>query len=846
MALILRPGMRLMRRLGIAGKFGLLAVLLAVPLVVNVTASIRQTDVQIGFTSQERAGLVLARPLVHLLVEVAVVRDAALRETLPDPAAGTVVVDVDAADATVGEDLGVHTVWRQIRPTLPGLWDPTLSHPARAASALGAMKQVEDLLVRVGDVSNLDLDTELGSHYLTTALMDDVPRLVRAVSDSQANQGDPANSAGADADRRAATNAVDAAARQLNLDVTTAVTSADGASTRSRVTPALWAMTNTITAFTRAVSATVAVGTQASTTPGAATTKIASADAQAVLASTTALSGVLTEAADAVMAERQDQLWQAQRGPLAMTLLALVVVGYLFVSLFRATTRDVRSVLEGISTVTVGDFHQSPALQGSDEFGQMSRAVVYASDQLTAKVSELKYRATHDDLTSLANRALFVEKTDEALAATSVQVVVAVINLDGFKDINDTFGHDIGDRVLRTVAARLHRCSPRRSVVARLGGDEFAVLITESREGSGPHQYGNRIEQALAEPVDIDGRKVRLRAGIGIAHCTPGEMPSIELIRDADVALNVAKDRGRGHTVYFEPSMQDRTRERTHLSADLVQAVDRGEMRVVYQPLVDLETGTMHGLEALVRWRHPVRGDVSPSVFVPLAEATGVIAPIGRWVLEQACRQLATWQRTYPDSYPLTMDVNLSTDQLAEPSVVADVLAVIGMTGIDPTTLVLEITESSLVRDLDNATRRLRQLATAGLRLALDDFGTGYSSLSYLRQLPVNVLKIDKAFVDDTDPDGQALLRSIVDLGLGQGLQIVAEGIETLDQARLLRDAGCHLGQGFLWSRPLEADEITALLRQGGQMQPIPRSDPGLPADLPLQRGTPAVIEPRD
>ena len=258
MALILRPGMRLMRRLGIAGKFGLLAVLLAVPLVVNVTASIRETNLRIGFTSQERAGLTLTRPLVHLLVEVAVVRDAALRETAPEPAAGTVVVDVDAADATVGEDLGVHSVWRQIRPGLRDLWEPGLSHSARAASAATAMKQIEDLVVRIGDVSNLDLDTELGSHYLTTALIGDVPQLVRAVSDGQVVQADAANSAGADADRRAATAAVDAAARQLNLDVTTAVSSADGARTRSQVTPALWAMTNTITAFTRAVSANVA------------------------------------------------------------------------------------------------------------------------------------------------------------------------------------------------------------------------------------------------------------------------------------------------------------------------------------------------------------------------------------------------------------------------------------------------------------------------------------------------------------------------------------------------------------------------------------------------------------
>jgi EAL domain-containing protein (putative c-di-GMP-specific phosphodiesterase class I) len=272
----------------------------------------------------------------------------------------------------------------------------------------------------------------------------------------------------------------------------------------------------------------------------------------------------------------------------------------------------------------------------------------------------------------------------------------------------------------------------------------------------------------------------------------------------------------------FEPAMHERTRDRTELSADLVGAVERGELQLLYQPIVDLATDVVHGVEALARWNHPVRGLVPPTVFVPIAEATGAIVPIGRWVLHEAVTQLARWRAEFPDGYPLTMEANLSAGQLADPGLVPTVAGLVAETGLDPRDLTLEITESSLVEDLDAALRPLRQLSAIGVRLALDDFGTGYSSLTYLRRLPVSMLKIDRSFVADSDvaEPARVLLGGIAALGTGLGMQVVAEGVETERQACRVREAGCHLGQGFLWARPLTAGEVTELLRRGGDLTP--------------------------
>ena len=328
--------------------------------------------------------------------------------------------------------------------------------------------------------------------------------------------------------------------------------------------------------------------------------------------------------------------------------------------------------------------------------------------------------------------------------------------------------------------------------------------------------------------MDVDGRLLRVQASVGIAIGPDGGTTPTELLRNADVAMHAAKDNGTGALVVFEPAMHEATRERTELSFELVRAIEHRQLSVVYQPIVDLGTEAVEAVEALVRWDHPERGVISPELFVPLAEATGLIVPIGRWVMRQAVLQLTSWRQEFPHRR-VTMDINLSADQLGDADLVGDVLSLISETGVDPQSIVLEITESALVRDLDSALRRLAQLAAVGVRLALDDFGTGYSSLSYLGRLPVTVLKIDKSFVAaaDTAPaaagPAEVLLRGIVGLGTGLGMDVIAEGIETPDQARRLRDAGCHYGQGYLWSRPVSAAELGVLLRRGPRHDGLPR-----------------------
>ncbi|HYY10152.1 MAG TPA: bifunctional diguanylate cyclase/phosphodiesterase, partial [Kineosporiaceae bacterium] len=532
---------------------------------------------------------------------------------------------------------------------------------------------------------------------------------------------------------------------------------------------------------------------------------------------------------------RQDELAASRIKPVLLALGSLLVLGYLLVAVYRATSQDVHAVLEDISTVTSGQQPAVPPLEGSDEFARMSRAVTITRDRLTALLGSLRYQATHDELTALGNRALFTDKIDEALATHGAGVAVVMVDLDHFRDVNDAFGHEMGDRLLRAVGVRFHRASGRRNLVARLGADEFGVLLPFGGGEGEALGVVDRLRTALATPVDVDGRLLQVRASFGVAVASNDRRTAAELVRDADVALSAARDTVPPSTAdgaagtrvaVFEPAMHERTRDRTELSADLVGAVERGELELLYQPIVDLATEAMHGVEALARWNHPVRGLVPPTVFVPIAEATGSIVPIGRWVLREAVTQLARWREEFPDGYPLTMEANLSAGQLADPGLVPAVAALVAETGLDPRDLTLEITESSLVEDLDAALRPLRQLGAIGVRLALDDFGTGYSSLTYLRRLPVSMLKIDRSFVADTDEaePARVLLQGISALGTGLGMQVVAEGVETERQARQVRAAGCHLGQGFLWARPMTADEVTDLLRSGGDLSAAARA----------------------
>jgi diguanylate cyclase (GGDEF)-like protein len=432
-------------------------------------------------------------------------------------------------------------------------------------------------------------------------------------------------------------------------------------------------------------------------------------------------------------------------------------------------------------------------------------------------IEALHHQALHDSLTGLPNRALFADRLDHARrrkARSGAQLAVVFIDLDEFKVVNDSFGHALGDQLLQAVAGRLPGCLRASDTAARLGGDEFAILLEDIWDGGDARTVTERILSSLQEPFVLDGNRIFANASIGIAYSVSGLEESEDLLRDADVAMYQAKAAGKGRSVVFEAGMQEAVRARAELEGDLRHAIERGELSVHYQPIVRVEAQPIRGVEALVRWDHPRLGRLSPAEFIPLAEETGLIVPIGRWVLEQSCRQMACWHETYRLTPPLSLSVNLSARQLHQPEIVADVAGALRRTGLDPSCLVLEVTESILMEDSETTGAKLSALKAEGVRLAIDDFGTGYSSLGYLRRFPVDVLKIDKMFIDALGEELEAgtLVEAVVELGKTLGLQTVAEGVEGTDQLEALVVLGCSLAQGYLFSRPVPAEEIGPLL----------------------------------
>jgi diguanylate cyclase (GGDEF)-like protein len=431
--------------------------------------------------------------------------------------------------------------------------------------------------------------------------------------------------------------------------------------------------------------------------------------------------------------------------------------------------------------------------------------------------AELQQLAFHDPLTGLGNRALLAVRLDEALrrlALGAAGPAVLLIDLDDFKTVNDSLGHTSGDRLLVAVADRLRSVLRPTDTIARLGGDEFAVVL-EDLEGPAPvAEVADRVVDALREPFVLDGTVMRIHASAGIVIATGVAENADVLLSRADVAMYRAKARGKGCWELFEPGMQAAVQERHLLKLFLQRAVDRGHVFVHYQPIVDLAGGRMVGVEALVRWEHPTRGLISPDEFIPIAEESGLILQLGRHVLEQSCEQAAVWQRLVPG---LAMSVNISARQLQQPEFATEVALLLHRCGLDPALLILEITERVMVGDDPNTRRALGQLRALGVRVAIDDFGTGYSSLSCLRDLPVDILKIAKPFVDSLG-DGasdRAFVTAIVRLGQSLGLDMIAEGIEHPEQVQLLQGLQCGLGQGYLLGRPMSSGGIADLLVTG-------------------------------
>jgi diguanylate cyclase (GGDEF)-like protein/PAS domain S-box-containing protein len=434
---------------------------------------------------------------------------------------------------------------------------------------------------------------------------------------------------------------------------------------------------------------------------------------------------------------------------------------------------------------------------------------------------QLTTQAFYDSLTSLPNRALLLDRIEQSLSRASQRsgtIGLMFFDIDNFKLVNDGLGHEMGDALLVTVAKRLEGCVRPSDTVARLGGDEFVILLDQL--GSDPTReaifLAERITKKFREPVFLGSKEhvVSGSLGISLADTASGFMDSTALLRNADVAMYRAKSSGKGHFAVFDAEMHIDIISRFELEADLRKALEKHELRVHYQPIVQLQSEKCIEVEALVRWQHPTRGLINPGEFISIAEDTGLIIPMGLWVLEEACRHAASWQQSYPSEPPLQVSVNLSPRQFEHADLLADVRQALEQAKLPPASLRLEVTEGVIMRDTESSIRTLRELKELGIRIAIDDFGTGYSSLSYLKMLPLDVLKIDRSFVrgigQNTEDD--AIVQAIISLARSLGLGVTAEGIETAGQAELLRQWSCEKGQGFLFAHPLEAGKVGALL----------------------------------
>jgi diguanylate cyclase (GGDEF)-like protein/PAS domain S-box-containing protein len=433
---------------------------------------------------------------------------------------------------------------------------------------------------------------------------------------------------------------------------------------------------------------------------------------------------------------------------------------------------------------------------------------------------QLEFDALHDGLTGLANRNLLMDRIGRAIARsqrhTDTHFAVLFLDLDHFKVVNDGLGHLIGDRFLIQIARRLQQFQRQEDTIARVGGDEFVILIEDLERPEEAVAIAERLQQALKRPFVLEGKEIFITAciGITIGGADTHYQQAADLLRDADTALYRAKARGQGHSQVFNPEMHAQALRRLQVESDLRRAIERQELRVHYQPIICLTNGQLKGIEALVRWQHPVRGLISPGEFVPIAEETGLILAIDYWVMQSACYQLRDWQEQYPELDQLSVSVNLSANHFSHDGLLEFLDRVFAETGLSANSLKLEVTESAVIKNPEAARKLLEALRERGVQVCLDDFGTGYSSLSYLQCFPFNVLKIDRSFINQLTANvgNQEILKAIINLGLTLNMKVVAEGVETPEQLVKLKNFNCPYAQGYWFSKPINSEEMAALL----------------------------------
>jgi len=455
-----------------------------------------------------------------------------------------------------------------------------------------------------------------------------------------------------------------------------------------------------------------------------------------------------------------------------------------------------------------------------DEAGKGRRMVGSQTDITLRRQAEekLRYGALHDDLTGLPNRAAFMERLRRSLdrARLDDEYVFAVLflDLDRFKIINDSLGHRVGDQLIIEIARRLDSSLRPSDLVARLGGDEFVVLIDHLREEQDVAYVAERIQKILSVPIALDEREVFTTVSIGITMSSSLSECAEDLLREADTAMHRAKYNGKARFEIFDPQMREQALRLMQLETDLRRALSREEFVLYYQPIISFESGRLAGFEALIRWNHPQKGFVGPGEFIPIAEDNGMINPIGRWVLYEACRQMREWQRSHVGGLPLTISVNLSGKQFSQPNLIETIAGILKDTDLPASFLKLEITETVIMENADSAAEMLNELKALGSQLAIDDFGTGYSSFSHLHRFPIDTLKIDRAFVSrmDVSLESSEIVRTILTLAHNLKMSVVAEGVETSNQIKQLRNLGCEYGQGYFIHRPMPAAEAGQLI----------------------------------
>ncbi|HSL36321.1 MAG TPA: EAL domain-containing protein [Arthrobacter sp.] len=515
--------------------------------------------------------------------------------------------------------------------------------------------------------------------------------------------------------------------------------------------------------------------------------------------------------------------------------LAAAGVVYFRSRMVRFLIRPIEGLHSGVLKLKTGDYSHRIAVVRHDELGELATAFNAMATAVHDSHQALTHRATHDPLTGLANRAALTERLAASFKPGSERRFrhegLLMIDVDDFKDVNDSLGHDGGDALLIQLADRLQGCVRAHDLAARLGGDEFAIVVGDDADGSVTAAIAERIHDALRPPFSVGDVRLKVSVSMGAALRRPETGEPAELSRQADFAMYMAKQGGKGRYQRFDAEGYDRMAHRAALRADLATAVPRRQLQLEYQPVAELRTGEIVGVEALVRWNHPTLGLLQPGEFIPLAEETGDIEAIGRWVLSTASQQAARWRAAMSHCGNLWVSINLSTLQLPSPRNLAAIESILRDPASQADKIVLEVTETALASSVDGGITALNRLKSFGVRIAIDDFGTGYSSLSTLADLPADILKIDRSFLagDDADGPSAALLEGILGLAQKLNLDAIAEGIEDPAQLALLRGLGCRLGQGYLLSRPGPARAVEALLATDSRLQPPPEGQAGEP-----------------